>query len=413
MDFEPTPGQADALTMITKLLQVDGPAHGTLTGFAGTGKTTLLGVVAAEHGNPLVLTPTGKAALRVKEATDLPAMTIHKWLYKVSEDRDTGLPRWTKKSLDEIGRPANDLLVIDEASMLDQDVWLDVWSVASALGFKVLIVGDRFQLPPVTKRPGKPWSALTDVSRQHRADLTEVVRQALDSPILRASMALRSGETEAMDAIGTDLPVVPRTQLVERFLELPAGNRALITHRNTTRHALNGEVRAALGHGDQLVAGEPLLVLFNNYFLDRFNGEVVTFQDWVKAPEDVVTVRDRWKNLSVQIGLGIANVEGAQATLSPDEVFGRTAAMPETTISKAAKEHALSRWGYSRANPPPSHLNANLGYALTAHKAQGSEYAGVAVVLEDSLGAAYTLPWRRWVYTAATRGKQTVFLCYG
>lgn len=412
MTFEPTPGQAKALTMVEHLLQGDGPRRGVLTGYAGTGKTTLLHVIAETHGSPIVLTPTGKAALRVREATGLPGMTIHKWLYKVSEDGKTGLPRWTKKPLDEIQAPSSGLLVIDEASMLGQDVWVDVWSVASALGYKVLLVGDTFQLPPVTKKTDAPWSALRDVGTKYRADLTEVCRQALDSPIVRASMALRQGELEAMDAIGTDLAVVPRDRLVARFLELPAGNRALIAHRNATRRELNLEVREALGYGDALAAGEPLLVLFNNYFLDRFNGEVVTFDDWVRVPDDAVAVRDRWRNTSVMLGFGVAQVEGAEAIVSPDEVFGRTGEMSESTIGKAAKEHALSRWGYSRSQPPPSHLNANLGYALTCHKAQGSEWGGVAVVMEDSLGAAYTLPWRRWLYTATTRARDRVFLCY-
>lgn len=415
MTFEPTKGQAAALDMIEALVGEDDPAYAVLTGYAGTGKTTLLQVVAEAHGSPLILTPTGKAALRVQEATGLDASTVHRWLYRPNEDRKTGEVRWQKRPLDDVDLPANRLIVVDEASMVGEELWADIWWLASAIGCKVLLVGDRFQLGPVTKENTRPFNALRDLKAARRADLTEVVRQALDSPIIRASMLIRAGESETLEALTEVLDAVQRPRLVEAFLAL-APSRALIAHRNQTRHDLNLEVRKVLGHHPTVLRpGEPLLVLFNNYQVDRFNGEVVCFDKWVEAPGEPVPVRDRYKNLSMMVGYGLARVDGAEVILSQDEVFGQTGAMPMTTLARAARDHAVQKWKYDRKLAPP-YLNANLGYCLTAHKAQGSEFDDVMVVVEGSVGwgsgGMYGLEGRRHLYTAITRAKKRVQICF-
>lgn len=414
MTFEPTPGQAAALAMVEGLVGLDDPAFAVLTGYAGTGKTTLLQVVADEHGSPLVLTPTGKAALRVHEATGLEASTIHRWLYKASEDPKTGEVRWQKRPLDDVHLPANRLIVVDEASMVNEEVWADIWWLASAVGCKVLLVGDPFQLGPV-KQEGRAFNALRDLRTERRTALTEVVRQALDSPIIRASMLIRSGELGALEALSEVLDTVPRSRLVDAFLGM-APSRALVAHRNQTRHQLNQEVRARLGCDPRhLRPREPLLVLFNNYQVDRFNGEIVTFERWSEVPGEPAPVRDRHKNLSVMVGFGRAVVDGAEVILTQEEVFGQTGGMPMPTLARAAKDHAVYQWGYDRKFAP-TYLNANLGYCLTAHKAQGSEFDDVLVVVEGSIGwgsgGIYGVEGRHHLYTAVTRAKKRVQVCF-
>lgn len=416
MPFTLTEGQARAQQMVSGMLGPggDGDARfGILTGYAGTGKTTMLRVLAEDHGPPLVLAPTGKAALRVREATGLDASTIHRWMYAPYEDPKTGDVRWRKRPLDDVSVPPNRFVVIDESSMLGPELWADIWSMCSALGVRVLLVGDRFQLPPVTKVGDAPFSALTNLRTEHRADLTEVVRQALDSPIVRASMMVRQGELEAVEAVGDLLESVPREYLAMTFLSFP-GSKAMIAHRNATRHELNLEVRRALRMPeDELRPGEPLLVLLNNYAIDRFNGEVVGFEGWDEPPCAPVAVRDRWRNASAMVSYGVARVEGTVALVSQEEVFGQTQALPVTTVSRAARQYAVDNWGYERA-AAPSHLNANLGYCLTCHKSQGSEWDDVLVVVEGSVGGSgglYGREGRRWLYTAITRARRGVKLC--
>lgn len=404
-----TEGQERARVMVGQMLAQDEASFGVLTGFAGTGKTTMQRVLADEHDEPLILAPTGKAALRVTEATGLRAMTIHRWMKAPQQNPKTGEVKYVNKSLDLIELPANHLVVIDEASMVSDELWGDVWALCSSLGLRVLLVGDRFQLPPVVGKDRPPFSVLTDLRTKHRADLTEVCRQALDSPIIRASMMIRESEEGTMDALTDHLPLVREDKLVDHFMQM-AARRALVAHRNKTRQRLNLEVRARLGHHQRdLGKGEPLLVLYNNYKIDRFNGEVLSFEGWDTVPDEPVAVRDRFKNLSSMMGFGLARAEGHQVTLSPEEVFAQTDKMPMGTIARAAKDHAVYRWGYDRPAAPP-HLNAELGYCLTAHKAQGSEWDDVLVVLEPTIDV-YSVEGRRWLYTAITRARKNVAVC--
>jgi ATP-dependent exoDNAse (exonuclease V) alpha subunit len=407
-DFRPTDGQAQALDMVRTLLQEEGAAFAVLSGYAGTGKTTLLRVIAEEHGDPQILTPTGKAALRVAEATGRQASTIHRWLYKAVEDPKTGETKWEHKGLDEIPLPGNQLVVIDEASMVGKATWEDIWGLCSSIGLKVLLVGDRFQLGPVTRADEPPFNALVNTAAHYRTDLVEVCRQALDSPIIRASMLIRKSEDGTLDAF--DILEDIKGAIEHEFLKM-APSRALIAHKNTTRQRVNLEVRKILGYNERdLVAGEPLLVLFNNYHLNRFNGEVVEFQGWKYAPKSPVAVTDRFKNLSTMMGFGIAKIEGANAILSLEEVFAQTQGMPETTVSRAARGYARDRFFYE-SGTTPGHLNANLGYCLTAHKAQGSEWDDVLVVIEPSI-RYLSFEGRRWLYTAITRAKKNVRITF-
>lgn len=411
MSFELTPGQAEAVQMVDRLLDDDNPAFGVLTGFAGTGKTTLLRVIAEKYDAPLILCPTGKAAIRVKEATGgLDACTIHKYLYKPVEDPKTGDPIWAKKPIDEIDLPANGLVVVDEASMVGDQLWRDIWSLCSKIGLKVLLVGDRFQLAPVKPEDGG-FSTLTSLVTPYRADLTEVVRQALDNPIIKASMLIRDSEEGTMEAIMGMRSVAPG-KLVEEFLSM-APSKALIVWRNATRQLLNLQVRKALAQPDDDIApGEPLLVMYNNYDLDRFNGEVVQFDKWLTVPAGQIAVRNSQKNLSMMASYGLASIKDLDvpAMLSPEVVFDRVGGMPAKTMGFYSKVHARDRMGYEKQREP-TYLSANFGYALTAHKAQGSEFDDVLVVIEG--GMKWLDPdGRRWLYTSLTRAKQNTSICF-
>lgn len=216
-----------------------------------------------------------------------------------------------------------------------------------------------------------------------------------------------------MDAL-VELPAVSREQLVQAFREFKSDSRALIVHTNELRQVLNLEVRAAEGRREQqLQEEEPLLILANNYNLDRYNGEVVAFGGWEAPPGEPQAVRDRYKNLAYMMSFGVARIGQAQATLSPEEVFGQAKDMPPSTIKRVARQDAVRRWHYE-PKLAPTHLSANLGYCLTCHKAQGSEFKDVAVVVEPSIGGHGGLvshAGRRWLYTAITRAREHIHLC--
>ena len=409
--MELTAGQEAAVRMVDELLKEDG-VFGVLTGFAGTGKTTMLRVLAERYGVPQILCPTGKAALRVTEATDIRAMTIHRWLYDPREDPKTGLVLFTPKGADKLHVPLNGFIIVDEASMVSRREWENLWGTCKNMGLRVLLVGDRFQLPPVekTEEGFTKFSTLTDLDTPYRAELTEVVRQAQDNPIIKASMLIRQSPDATLDAIQM-LDKVDESELVNSFLAMDP-DRFLICHRNKTRHDLNLKVRAAMGYNPiALQTGEPLLVLVNNYDLDRYNGEVLTFDGWNQIPSEPVAVVDRRKHTSHMMGFGVANVGARLVTLSEEEVFVTYTSIDRRVVKTAARRLARDVWGYEKSTEPP-HLNAELGYALTAHKAQGSQANDVLVAVEQSLpGGLYGYEGRRWIYTAITRSVNNVKLC--
>jgi exodeoxyribonuclease V alpha subunit len=160
----PTKGQADAIAMAKRLTEWTGsPRVGVLAGVAGTGKTTCLRMVAEEIGYPLIVTPTGKASIRVREATGLQASTIHSWMYHPDENEQTGEVSFSKKTPTEIDRGEAGLLIVDEGSMVDEDLWDDIYDVCSMVQLNILAVGDPFQLEPVKQRDtdGEPFNLMS------------------------------------------------------------------------------------------------------------------------------------------------------------------------------------------------------------------------------------------------------------
>ncbi len=411
-------GQQQALEMTGRFLGQEEHHVGIITGYAGTGKTTMIRVIAEVHGCPEILTPTGKAALRVGEATGLGARTIHRFLYKPETDPKTGAPIFILKDIWEYSSMEGRLVLIDEASMVDKKVWIDLNAVAKKIGFKIILMGDLFQLPPVTKgKEDADFSSLNTVT-PFSVNLTEVHRQALGSPIIRASMILRSNKPDflamqLLTAIGED-------EAIATILDQRERGGMAICHTNSRRHWLNNRVRQAMGYQPgTLNDGEPLLVTQNNYDLDRYNGEVIDFKGWKNPPTIEQIVSDRYTASSLEMKYGVGQLEGGfggpniltTAMLSPDEVCGRTQGsnVGNWAIRKYSKI-AYEKVGFREDAPP--HLHAAYGYNLTAHKAQGSEWPEVLVILENSLGMLRGIEKKRWVYTSITRARDVCRYVY-
>ena len=425
MEFKLTDGQQAAMDMVARLMQEPPPMPAVITGFAGTGKTTMLKAIGSVYGPPLILAPTGKAALRVQEATGMDAMTIHRWLYHPKEDEKTGEIKFVRKNFNDIPPVANSLVVVDESSMIGRDLYEDLWDTCQKLSLRLLLVGDTFQLAPV--EPGRepdeePFAALTTVQTPYRAHLTEITRQALDNPILRASLVLR--ESSRIDTALKDLNRVFMRKFEETCLQVYKAGGAIIVHKNDTRHKLNRVIRQQLGYGQELVPGEPLLILRNTYEIDRYNGEVAQFDGWEKYDAAPTSVRDRFKNISKLMTFGSAMVEGQKVLLSPEQVHGEAQEMNQGVVFAASKRYYGDNYHDEELDGPlyiaaqgdskktiyvgPPHLHANFGYALTAHKSQGSEWP-IGLVLIETSTRPTSYEGRRWLYTAITRFKDT---CY-
>jgi len=401
--FTPTKGQQDALDAIHNLsgdLWAPGDAL-VISGPAGTGKTSLLRFLKENAaGDVFVLTPTGKAAQRVKEAAGLDAMTIHKYIYSPREDPKTGTTTFVRKHRDELRLPADGVLLVDEASMVTKDVWDDLYGFAYELGLRIVLIGDGYQLPPVeTDFNKRAFSVFAeDFRAAMRVNLTEVLRQALESPIIRTATNVRNGGN-LYDLLGE---WDDGSELDAQAMKVWTERGAIIVHRNVTRQDLNNRLRTLQGLPSGTVqTGEPLLVMRNNYDADVFNGEVHTLDDI--EPLGVAPAVDRYQKVSVKVHFDLVEVADRSFVIAREELFGKLPPKFYSGALQVASRGILAELEYDRT----PFVQANLGYTLTCHKSQGSEWDSVLVVIENSLRLNEPQS-RRWVYTAITRAKKNL-----
>jgi exodeoxyribonuclease-5 len=408
-EFVPTAGQAEALAVIRGMPEKfpGGGGLAVISGYAGTGKTTLLKVLTKELPSLFVLTPTGKAAVRVKQAAGCDAMTIHRWMYKPMKDEDTGEYHFAMKEAKDLQLPPNKTLIVDEASMVTQQVFEHLYFFVKTLGMNLVMIGDGFQLPPVERDPLKQTFSVFTIEADIKVNLTEVLRQALENPIIRISTEIRVNSNIMASVLA--LPVVVSSQLDAALLENWNKNGVIICHKNQTRHDLNNRIRALRGLPKGLLReDEPLLVTKNNYDLNVFNGEVFTIAELGKQHlKYPVTDRRKNKTMYMEFHEVTFTDNPCEAVVSPEEIFGKAAELDPDAIRKGSAQCMARDYPELSKEERPQHLHANLGYALTCHKSQGSEWPEALIFIEDSVRLS-TQEGRRWLYTALTRARETV-----
>jgi exodeoxyribonuclease V len=327
----------------------------TLGGYAGCGKTTVINHLAGEWPHAAVVCPTGKAA-QVLRAKGTEARTIHSLIYYPDEQPD-GTVRFKKKHASELN--GTQQIIVDEASMVNCEVHDDLLSY----GLPVLYVGDHGQLEPVGVNP--------ELMKNPKLRLEKIHRQAMDNPILRLATAFREGRRVPYwsDPQGR-LQVRPR----EDFVKLQRPDIQMICGFNATRHAANTRMRQELKLNAELICpGERIICLQNNRLFGIFNGQQFKVLDVGKARAKTIV-------------LTIETDDGEPITMPCHvEQFGQNA------LEERRQDCAYMDYGY----------------CLTAHKAQGSEFAEVLVLEEISKH------WdaRRWQYTVATRAKERLIYC--
>jgi exodeoxyribonuclease-5 len=339
-----------------------GPQVFYLAGYAGTGKTTIAQRLAEDAGEVVFAAFTGKAALVLRGKGCKGASTIHSLIYKPDEDLERGLTRFV---LNRDGpASAADLIVIDEVSMVGEDIGRDLLS----FGRKVLVLGDPAQLPPVG---GEGFFT----KRTPDFMLTEIHRQAADNPILQLATIVREGGRLRHGIYGASI-VLPRQDVGQKMV---LGVDQVLCGTNKTRRATNQKIRRLLGRDGRFVAKDRVVCLRNDKDRGLLNGglwevDEVEYQD---ADETHMIVRP--------IDAGVAD----HATVKTHHAWidGREKEMP---------------WAEQREYNP-----FDFGYALSVHKAQGSQWDSVLIFDE---GRVFREDEFRWRYTALTRAAQRVIL---
>jgi exodeoxyribonuclease V len=417
LPFSPTNDQERAIEAVRRAMSRNEHSVTVIVGYAGVGKTSLILFLAHEFGLPCVIAPTGKAALRIREATGLDASTIHRLIYAPHEDPKTGATVFVRRTADEIEQylPRSRLLILDEASMVGPDVWTDIITVAKQHGLKLVVIGDGFQLPPVMPPKSPPFSVLLpNFAAQlnaERVEMTEVLRQAQGSPIIRASMGLRQGQGKAALR---ELQVIQHQQIASVCLAVYQEKGVTICHTNSTRHGLNAGIRQMLGIYDEMPQpGEPLMVLRNTYDAGVVNGETITFPGWERTPDVPEAITDRYNpELHEMARFGsIRAANDVPVVLALEEMHGRLKSSVKA-ISIAAMRWARLNNVFTGGGNVAPHLPVNFGYAYTAHKSQGSAWPFVFVIIEPSIRVNEE-EGARWLYTAITRAESMVALFWG
>src|SRR3954466_5616046 len=340
-------------------------AHGVvvLHGGPGTGKSRTVAAIvelaAARHKRIALAAPTGRAAKRLEELTGHDAMTLHRLLG--AQGTSGEFLRGETWPLDAEG------VVVDETSMLDVDL-ASALVEACADGTHLLLVGDPAQLPSIG--PGRVLGDVLDSGVVPAVELTTLHRQAEGGTIARLAAAVREGELPPVDDRGREVVVPPVagsaeaahrvvqlvTDSIPRALGIPSADVQVVTpvHRGPAGTvALNAALKQRLNPGSGTVGGFDVgdrVVATANHLDDGFaNGEV-----------------------------GVV-VSAADGTLTVD--FG---AGPVTVPAKAISDLVH-------------------GWAITVHRAQGSEWPAVVAVMPPEAGGMLSRPL---VYTALTRAQR-------
>jgi exodeoxyribonuclease V len=336
-------------------------------GYAGTGKTTLARHFAdGLKGRVLYMAYTGKAAMVMRKNGCRGALTIHATIYEVEFNPETGVKKFVLKDVDDLSDAA--LFVIDECSMVDDEIGKDILS----FGVPVLVLGDPAQLPPV--RGGGFFT-----EKDPDVMLTEIHRQAAENPIVQMATTIREGGRLSYGTYG-ESRVITRSDLSQDDV-MHAGQ--VLVGLNKTRAAYNGRMRTLHGRRTSMPeVGDVLVCLKNDRNKGLFNGglwHVIEFLKRRKGHLNDHTVRMHLGSLDFD------STEPVEVRVRKEFFEGRGNEVPWKELN------GLQQFDY--------------GYALTVHKAQGSQWDSVCLFDESG---NFSTDRARWLYTGLTRAAEKI-----
>lgn len=372
-----TKKQSDAIKIMATKFGNKDPIT-VISGYAGSGKSSIINYFI-ENNNLMdrarFVTFTGKASL-VLQNKGLPATTIHKLIYDAFKNKRTGKFYFRKKeTLD----PSIKLLVVDEVSMVPANLLRDLMSFE----IPIVALGDPGQLEPIGEDNG--------LLKNPDFFLDEIHRQAEDNSIIRLSMMVRQGKP---------LPLVsndPNVKVVERKdVSIPMMQWAdqILCGKNITRRSINAEMRTSMGYSGLYPSEGEKVICLRNYW-DTLNEEGDPLINGTIGKVTQVTkpkFEDEQNILMEEVNLSIS----ADYTPTPWEYI-RT----DSNIFKGFAPFSQQKPGSDRI-----FHEFDYGYAITTHKAQGSEFDKV-LVFEERLGGG---SHARWLYTAVTRASEQIVI---
>ena len=418
-----------------------------LTGYAGTGKTSLIsGFVNTLYEvkvKSVLLAPTGRAAKVLSNYSKTKASTIHRKIYFKNES--DGIEGFTLGQ----NKHTNTLFIVDEASMIStnsviqgkdhygQRNLLDdlIEYVYSGQNCKLLFVGDKGQLPPIgmSQSPALEKKHLkTEYALDiYTSELNEIVRQDETSGILDIAGTLRhfSEEIPSLPFNGQDAKSINGMELQEELEDaiqnFGSDEVMVVTRSNKRANLFNEQIRRRiLWQDEDLNAGDVIMATRNNYFwLDAkseagfiANGELMEILKIVRREElfgcefaDVIVRLIDYpdmKDIELKILLNSIRYEGPSLPREDMKVLFHRIAAEEYPYLRNKRE----RNRQVMQNPYFQAVQVKFGYAVTCHKAQGGQWSAVFVDHGYFLEEMWDAEYMRWLYTAITRASKNLYL---
>ncbi len=386
MNLNFTKDQKIALEKLISWYKNDFNNYITLGGYAGTGKTTLITYYRnmLHKENPELKVAfcsyTGKAVRVLKKKieetkaiySDDTVSTIHSLIYSPIENERQIIIGWKLKDKSKVNV---DLIIIDESSMIDQEIWRDLVSFK----IPIIAVGDHGQLPPIK---GK-----FNLIQKPMISLTKIHRQAENNPIIKVSIYARKDGRIPIKKYSNTVIKYSKSDMEaqDMFDEIARSfnnDILILCGYNNTRVRLNKFIRNSLEiYSPTPTFGDRVICLRNNHEKQIYNGMFGTIQS-IKSEDQ--------KRYYAEI-----NMEDGQLY-----------------IGKILKEQFNNKESLNFTNKRRLTLDTDLfdfGYAITVHKAQGSESNRV-VVLEERFKQMNDEQYKRWLYTAVTRAQKELYV---
>lgn len=444
---EATSGQEYFFHQMDEFLSQDFSKKATflLRGYAGTGKTSVISALVRTLPRlgfkSLMLAPTGRAAKVMMAYAGKGGFTIHKMIYKPKgELGSVGLVFDLVKNYHK-----DTIFIVDEASMLADDGGRGGNLLSDLVRFvfqeesnRLVLIGDTAQLPPVgsSRSPALDKDYLMRYFRLHvlEAELTEVMRQELDSGILFNATRLRNEVLKEKPAVTfftkrfKDFYKMSSERLEEglryAYDKFGIENTIIITRSNKSAVQYNQYIRRSLlFYEEEIAAGDMLMIVKNNYTY-MSDSRTVNFL----ANGDFAEVR-KIRSYEEMHGLRFATVE-LQLTDYPEEppfeakiildtLYSHSPALDADQSRELFKfvsedyqdiESKKERMAYIKKDPYLNALQVKFAYALTCHKSQGGQWQAVFVDQGYLSGEQLDREYVRWLYTAVTRATRELFM---
>ena len=420
-----------------------------LRGSAGTGKTTLAAAVVKAMGSlkqkMVLMAPTGRAAKVFSLYAEHPAYTIHRRIYR-------------QKSLEggfdlNYNSAQDTLYIIDEASMIANasnygdtpfanGQLLDdlIQFVYNGRNCRMLLIGDRAQLPPVGEEesPALMSEVLCGYGLHvYECDLNEVLRQSQESGILFNATRIREGGMVLPQIRLTgfeDITVVPGDELIESlsssFSKVGVDETIVVTRSNKRANIYNQGIRnMVLGREEEITTGDQLMIVKNNYYWATANSQPSTPNPQLSfiANGDHAVVR-KVRNVHEQYGFHFAEVimsfpdyDDYELTAMvildtlTSEAPALTRDQQEQLYLKVMEDYAdipLKRDRLKKLKEDKYYnaLQVKFAYAATCHKAQGGQWTHVYIDQGYMTDDMLTTDYIHWLYTAFTRATEHLYL---